>query len=175
VADGQPEGGGALAARTLEQAAALIVDAARRCADEWEDAAGAAAQALALARRAVVLRDENVAAYAAAIEALAGRLPSDRGATRDHLLGDALGRAAEIPLAIAQAAADASSLAVHVADHAPGFAAADATAAAAIAAGAARAASHLVAINLSTRDGDPRLRSAREAVARAEAALRDRV
>jgi methenyltetrahydrofolate cyclohydrolase len=171
MADGEPEGGGALAAHTLEQAAALIADAARRCAGEWDGGAGAVAQARALARRAALLKTQNSTAFVAAAEALAGRMPSDRAATRDHLLGAALVRAAEVPLAIAQTAADAAALGVHVANHAPGFAAADAMAAAATATGVARAAAHLVAVNLATRAGDPRLLAARQAVARAEAAL----
>jgi hypothetical protein len=108
VPDGEPEGAGALAARTLEQAVALIADAARSAAPGWEGSAGAAAQAQALGRRAVQLRDENTAAFRAAAQALAGTIPSDRAATRDHLLGDALARAADVPLAIAEAAADAA-------------------------------------------------------------------
>jgi methenyltetrahydrofolate cyclohydrolase len=175
MADGEPEGGGALAAHTLEQAAALIANAARRCACEWEGGAGAAAQARTLARRAALLKRQNTTAFAAAAEALSGRMPSDRAATRDHLLRAALVRAAEAPLAIAQTAADAAALGVHVADHAPGFAAADAIAAAATATGVARAAAHLVAVNLATRGGDPHLLAARQAVARAEAALPDGV
>ncbi len=167
----QPEGGGALAARTLAQAAALIADAARRAAPDWDGADGAAAQAQALARRAALLRAQNAAAFGAASEALAGTIASDRAAIRDHLLGDLLARAADAPLAIAQAAADAAALGVEVAEHAPGFAAADAMAAAATAAGAARAAAHLVAVNLATRADDPRLRAARAAVAGADAAV----
>jgi|GEM_PF-3352446 len=169
--DGEPEGGGALAARTVEQAAALIADAARRAAPQWQGAAGAAAQAQALGRRAALLRAQNAVTFADASDALGGTLASDRPETRDHLLGDALERAADPPLAIAQAAADAAALGAHVAAHAPGFAAGDAMAAAALAAGAARAAAHLVAINLVTRDGDRRLRAARQAVARADGAL----
>jgi hypothetical protein len=169
--DGEPEGGGALAARTLEQASALIADAAHRAEPDWPGGPGAAAQAQALGRRAALLRAQNAITFAAASDALGGTIASDRPDTRDHLLGDALKRAADTPLAIAQAAADAAALGAHVAAHAPGFAAADAMAAAALAAGAARAAAHLVAINLVTRDGDLRLRAAREAVARADGAL----
>src|SRR5918997_1049169 len=171
--DGESEGGGALAARTLEQAAALIAHAAGRAAPGWQGAAGAAAQAQALGRRAALLRAQNAVAFAAASDALDAALGSDHAAPRDHLLGDALHRAADTPLAIAQAAADAAVLGAHVAAHAPGFAAADAMAAAALASGAARAAAHLVATNLVTRDGDLRLRAARQAVARADGVLHD--
>jgi len=168
-----PEGGGALAARALELAARLVADVARRSGPEWDEAAGAAAQAEALARRAIRLGESNAVLYRAALAALEGVLPSDRPETRDYLLGSAVARAARTPLAIAECAADAATFAVYVADHAPGAAAADAIAAAAVAAGAARAAAHLVEVNLATVDGDERLAAARRAVRRAEEALRN--
>jgi hypothetical protein len=165
------QGGGALSARTLALAAGVVADAARRCAPEWDGAAGARAQGNALARRAVALGIANEKAYLAARAALAGDLPSAPAATRDHLLRDMLERAAQTPLALARAAADTATLGAHVAEHAPGPAAADAIAAAAIATGVARAATHLVAINLATRSNDTRLTEARREVRRATAAL----
>ena len=165
------EGGGELSARTLALAAGVVADAARRSAPGWDGAAGASAQGEALARRAVALGVANAKAYRGAREALAGDLPSAPAATRDHVLGDIVERAAEAPLALAGAAADTATLGAHVADHAPGLAAADAIAAAAIAAGVARAATHLVAVNLATRNGDERLAQARREVRRALAAL----
>ncbi|MDX6721157.1 MAG: hypothetical protein QOJ63_3411 [Solirubrobacteraceae bacterium] len=166
-----PDGGGALSARTLALAAGVVADAARRSAPEWDGAAGARAQGTALARRAVALGIANEEAYRGATAALAGELPDGSAATRDHLLGDMLDRAAEAPLALVRVAADTAALGAHVADHAPGAAAADAIAAAAIAAGVARAATHLVAVNLATRSGDARLSEARREVRRAAAAL----
>ncbi len=166
------EGGGELSARTLALAAGLVAGAARRSAPGWEGAAGASAQGEALVRRAVALGRANEKAYRDARAALAGELPpSAPAATRDHLLGDIVERAAVAPLELARAAADTATLAAHVADHAPGPAAADAIAAAAIAAGVARAATHLVAVNLATRTGDARLTEARREVRRATAAL----
>jgi formiminotetrahydrofolate cyclodeaminase len=165
------EGGGALCALTLTLAAGVVVDAARAAASQWDGAAGAQAQGEALVRRAAALGEANARAYAAATAALAGNLPSAPAATRDHLLGDMLERAAQAPLQLAAAAADTAALAVHVADHAPRLAAADAIAAAAIAAGVARAATHLVAVNLATRSGDARLAQAHREVRRATAAL----
>jgi Formiminotransferase-cyclodeaminase len=169
------EGGGALAAQTLALAAGVVADAARRCAPDWDGAAGARAQANALARRATALGIANEQTYRGARAALAGDLPSAPAETRDHVLGDILERAAQAPLALARAAADTATLAAHVAAHAPGPAAADAVAAAAIATGVARAATHLVAVNLATRSGDARLTEARREVRRAAAALPDGV
>ncbi len=165
------EGGGALSAQTLALAAAVVADAARRAAPGWDGAAGARAQGNALARRALALGVANEKAYRGARAALAGDLPSAPAETRDHLLGDILGRAAQAPLALAHAAADTATLGALVADHAPGHAAADAIAAAAIAVGVARAATHLVAVNLATRSDDARLTEARREVRRASAAL----
>lgn len=169
------EGAGELSARTLALVAGVVAEAARRSAPEWDGAPGASAQGDALARRAVALGVANAKAYRGARAALAGDLPSAPAATRDHVLGDLVERAAAAPLALASAAADTAVLAVHVADHAPGPAAADAIAAAAIAAGVARAATHLVAVNLATRSGDARLQEARREVRRALAALPDGV
>lgn len=168
--DGPAEGGGALAARTLGLAAEVLAGAARAAVD-WEHAAGASAQACALARRAERLGAANAEAYRGARAALAGDLPSASAATRDHVLGDILERAADTPLQLARAAADAATLGAHVARHAPAGAAADAIAAAAIAAGVARAATHLVAVNLATRTGDARLAEAQREVRRATDAL----
>lgn len=167
------QGGGELAARTLALAASVVAEAARRSAPGWTGAGGASAQGDALARRAVALGVANAKAYSGAREALAGDLPSAPAATRDHVLGHIVERAADAPLALASAAADTAALGAHVAEHAPGPAAADAIAAAAIAAGVARAATHLVAVNLATRSGDGRLSKARREVRRATAALPD--
>ena len=170
---GDLQGGGELSARTLALAAGVIAQAARRSAPGWDGAAGASAQGDALARRAVALGVANAKAYRGARAALAGELPSASAATRDHVLGDIVERAADAPLALARVAADTATLGAHVADHAPGPAAADAIAAAAIAAGVARAATHLVAVNLAMRSGDARLTEAEREVRRATAALPD--
>jgi hypothetical protein len=169
------DGGGALSAQTLALAAGVVADAAARAAPGWDGAAGARAQGHALARRALALGVANEKAYRGARAALAGDLPNAPTATRDHVLGDIVQRAAHAPLELARAAADTAVLAAHVAGHAPGQAAADATAAAAIATGVARAAAHLVAVNLATRSGDAMLADARLEVRRASAALPDGV
>ena len=169
----QPQGAGALSALTLELAAGLVAHAAKRALGEWDGAAAAQTQALALARSAVALGAINEAAYRGAVAALHGELSPTKAETRAHLIGDMLDRAAEAPLALAKTAADIAVLGAHVGEHAPAQAAADAIAAAMVACGVARATTHLVAVNLSTLDDDPRLYQARQEVRRASAALPD--
>jgi len=170
-----PQSAGALSALTLELAAGLVADAAQRSVGEWDGAADAYVQALELARRSVVLGAINEEAYRGAVAALHGELVPAPRETRDAALGDMLDRAAEAPLALTKTAADVAVLAGHVGEHAPDQAAADAVAAAAVATGVARATTHLVAVNLGTREDDPRLYQARREVRRATDALPDGV
>ena len=72
--------------------------------------------------------------------------------------------AAEVPLAIAEAAAAVAALAREVADAGKRGLRGDALAGADLAAGAARAAARLVEINLADAPDDPRLERARAAV-----------
>ena len=80
---------------------------------------------------------------------------------RDWEIGKAFARAAEPPLEIARAAADVAELAAQLAAGGDPRVHADALAAAALAAGVARGAVALVAVNLTTVEGDPRLVEAR--------------
>ena len=171
--DDPPQSAGALSARTLELAAGLVADAAQRSVGAWDGAADAQAQALELARRSVALGAINEEAYRGAVAALRGEFVPAAAETRDAALGDMLDRAAEAPLALAKTAADVAVLGGHVGEHAPDQAAADAIAA--VAAGVARATTHLVAVNLATREDDPRLFQARREVHRANDALPDGV
>ncbi len=173
--DDPPQSAGALCARTLELAAGLVADAAQRSVGAWDEAADAQAQALELARRSVALGAINEEAYRGAVAALRGEFVRAATETRDAALGDMLDRAAEAPLALTKTAADVAVLGGHVGEHAPDQAAADAIAAAAVAAGVARATTHLVAVNLATREDDPRLYQARREVNRANDALPDGV
>lgn len=168
-----PQGAGALSAMTIALAAGLIADAAARSAQEWEAAPEAQSRGLALARSAIALGEINEQAYRGAVAAMTGAAPRESRESRDELLGEMLDRAAEAPLALSRTAADVALLGAEVARHAPAQAAADAAAAASIATGAARAAAHLVAVNLATRDDDPRLHQARQQARRAIAALPD--
>jgi formiminotetrahydrofolate cyclodeaminase len=161
-------GAGPAAALVVAAAAALAAMAARAARDSWADAAAAVAQAEALRARAVDLAAQDAAAVEGVLAArISDGVPSE---ARDFRLGEALGRAADAPLAIVEAACDAALLAAHAAERGGGDAGADAAAAAFLAAGAARAAAHLVEVNLASRPGDARLERARGLVRTAVAA-----
>ena len=134
-----------------------------RRSEGWSDSAGARAQAVDLRDRLLALAAQDAQAYESALDALERREPG---------LGGALATAADVPLALAEAAADVALLAADATERADGAARADAAAAAALAAGAARAAAKLVAINLSTQPGDERIAAAERAVDTADDAAR---
>ena len=154
-------GSGSTAAIVLALSASLVAKGARASPD-WDGAAGAAAQALALRARACELAVADAEAYREALEQLGRREGSD------HLLGGALDRAARVPLEIARIGADVASLADEVRRCCDPAVQPDVIGAAALAAGAARAAAQLVEANLAAAKDDPRVR---EANAVAEAAL----
>jgi methenyltetrahydrofolate cyclohydrolase len=95
-----------------------------------------------------------------------------RASERDFALGVALDRAAELPLAIAEAAADVTELSAHAAFSCDVKVRGEVLTAAVLAEAAVRAAAWLVEINLATAEGDERLARARAAAAAAAAALR---
>ena len=160
---------GPTAAIVAALAAGVVAEAARRSTDVWDEAAGAAAQAAALRRRAIgVARDDreaHLAARAALEEARAGG-----SVLGDGTLAVTLARAADLPLEIASAGADAAELGAVVTEHCAADMKADAAGAAALAAGAVEAATELIEVNLSTGPDDERLRRALELRAAAEAA-----
>jgi formiminotetrahydrofolate cyclodeaminase len=152
-------GAGAIAALTAASAAALVELAARATAPEvWPEAAGAAAQARKLCERLVPLAQEDAEAYEQAVAKL-----GERG--DDFALGEALARAADVPLEIADQAENVAELAAEAAQRATGDLRADAAAAAALALGAAWAAAKLVEVNLAMRPDDPRLTRAQQIAA----------
>ena len=144
--------------------AAELVAMAARAATGWGDGPGVAAQARSLSARLMPLAGADADAFAKVVQ-----LRSDPGAD-ERDLGPALERAAELPLAIADAAAATSELAALTATWATGYERADAIAAAALAEGAVRAAAALVYANLTTRPGDERSGRAETLVAVAAAA-----
>lgn len=156
-ADGLAPGGGSAAALSVAFAARLVAMVAR-CSVEWSEAAGIAAQANAVAERAVELAHTDGRAWESALTALrdaeAGD-PSDP--KRSFALERKLEAAAAAPLEIASLGADAAALAALAGEHGEATYRADAAAAAALAAGAAAAAAHLVRVNLGVRPADPRL------------------
>jgi formiminotetrahydrofolate cyclodeaminase len=152
-------GAGAVAALGAASAAALVELAARATGrDEWEGAPGAAAQAHRLRERLVPLARADAEAYHEALARLDA--PGD-----DYALGEALARAADVPLEIAEHAENVAALAAEAAARATGDLRADAAAAAALALGASWAAAKLVEVNLAMRVEDPRLVRAREIAA----------
>lgn len=145
-----------------------------RCSrDSWHEAAGVAAQALAIQERAAPLARADAAAWEEAVAALRSAGNGGDGARRDFELERKLERAAAVPLQIAELGADAAALAALAGELGDGAYRADAVAAAALAAGGARAAAHLVQVNLGVREGDERLaRALASEQAAAEAAAR---
>ncbi len=144
--------------------AAGLVAMVARCSNEWDDAGGIAAQALALQARAAPLAHADAEAWEDALSALrrAGAGGGDDGGPRrDHSLEQKLERAAVVPLEIAALGADTAALAAIAGERCDGAYRADAAAAAALAAGGARAAAHLVEVNLGVQEGDERLAEAR--------------
>jgi formiminotetrahydrofolate cyclodeaminase len=160
AAGGQAPGGGSAAALTVAFAAGLVAMVARCSRGSWEDAGGVAAQALAIRERAAHLTRDDAEAWRVAVDALA-EASAERTGGRDRELEEKLGRAAALPLEIAELGADAAALAALVGEYCDGAYRADAAAAAALAAGGAGAAAHLVEVNLAVREGDERLLRAR--------------
>jgi formiminotetrahydrofolate cyclodeaminase len=166
LAGGTPApGGAAAAALTAAFAASLVGMVAGRSRGSWAEAAGVAAQAQALEARTVPLAHLTDEAWEAALVAL-----RDTGREGEGELEVKLARAAEVPLAIAEAAADVASLAALTAEFGEGTFRSDATAAAVLAAAASRAGAHFVAVNLATRPDDEWLRRASLAAESAAAA-----
>jgi formiminotetrahydrofolate cyclodeaminase len=126
------------------------------------DATGAS-QAEALADRLRRLADEDADALAAAREAFPDAEPATSDPRRDFAFARVLDRAAEAPLAIAEACADVAILARSLADRLDPALGPDLEAAARLAAGAAKAAAHLVEVNLVVGEDDERVRRARRA------------
>jgi methenyltetrahydrofolate cyclohydrolase len=165
-------GAGSAAAITIALAASLVAKVGRHSRDSWADGAGVAAQAIELQNRCRTLEREDTRAWSQALSALRGPNGTE---TQSPDLAAALGRAADLPLAIAETGADVAALARLAAERGDGSLRGEAAAAAVLAHAGARAATHLVVLNLATRPGDERCgragRAERAAAAEAEAAL----
>jgi methenyltetrahydrofolate cyclohydrolase len=164
-------GGGSVAAVVTGLAAALVAMTARISREQWEGASGAVAQAEALRARVAPLADEDAEAYESVLAAL--RMPKDvEPEVRNAVLGNALSRAAEVPLRIAEAAADVAELGSLVAAEGKQSVRGDAAAASVLGEAAVRIATNLVEINLATTQEDQRLGQARKLVTAACAAAK---
>jgi formiminotetrahydrofolate cyclodeaminase len=165
--------GGSVAALAVAISAGLSAMVARASPD-WPEAGAAVAQAERLRKRVSPLAQRDAEAYEEALVTL--RLPERvEPAVRDAAVGAALARAAEVPLAISDAAADASYLAALVADRGTPERLGDAITAALLAEAAARAAASLVAINLTVTPTDERAMQAQANAETASAAAREAV
>jgi len=170
LAGGTPAPGGASAAAlSASFAACLVAMVARRSRSSWAEAPGVAAQAQALEARLAPLAERTGEAWERALEALS-EAEGGRMNGRDEELEEKLTRAAEVPLAIAEASADIAMLAALAAELGEGTFRGDAAAAALLAAASSRAGAHFVAVNLATRPDDEWLRRARAAADAAAAA-----
>jgi formiminotetrahydrofolate cyclodeaminase len=161
-------GSGFAAAVAIAMGAATITMAARLSPD-WPEGRGAAAQAETLRKRVMELASRNAEAYSAALAALRGQ--EEKYRTRDETMGDALARAADIPLQIGDAATSVAALAAEVADRGESRFGADCAAAASLAVAGARAAATLVEVNLGTTGDDPRVKRAHALIEDASASL----
>jgi formiminotetrahydrofolate cyclodeaminase len=159
-----PGGGSALGA-AVAMAAAVLVMAAR-----LSKHAGLLAQADALCARTRPLAqlDADVYASALAVRKRTSDLEQDQ---RDWEIGRAYAGAAEPPLEIARTGADVAELAAQIAAYGDPRVHADALAAAALGAAAARGAAALVAANLTSVEGDPRVAEAEQLAAAADRSL----
>lgn len=172
VASGRPSpGGGSVLALTLAMAAGVIGMAARASGTEWFEAAGAAAQADALRRRAAALADRDAEAYERAL-AIVDSTEAIEPERRDWEIGRAFASAAEPPLEIGELALDVARLAAETAVRANQRLRPDAIAAAALAAAVATGAAELVAVNLTATPTDDRVARARELADDADRAAR---
>jgi formiminotetrahydrofolate cyclodeaminase len=178
-------GGGPAAALTSAAAAALTAKVARASRATWIEAGGAIAHAESLRMQAQALMDRDADAYREASSVL---LQSERSARqgvagpalavradgpddRERLAGEVLIHAADLALAIADAASQIAQLAAEVARRCPPSLRPDALTAVALAEAAACAAARLVEVNRKLPADDPRRAASSEA---AEAALRAR-
>lgn len=152
----QAPGGGTGAAIVVAVAASLVAKAARLSRASWSGAAGVAAQAQTLRDRAMFLASADAVALEDALATLRGIDQIEPG-RRDAALEDALVRAADIPLLIAEAACDVALLAADAAEAGNPELGADAAIAALLGEAAARSARHLVAVNLATLPQEARV------------------
>jgi formiminotetrahydrofolate cyclodeaminase len=151
-------GGGSAAALAVAVSAGLTTMVARASSD-WSDAGAVIAQAERIRKRVAPLAQRDAEAYEEALVTMT--LPERvEPAVRDMAVGAALMRAAEVPMAIAEAGADGACLASIVADRGTAERRGDAVAAALLAEAGARAAASLISVNLLVQPGDERAKRA---------------
>lgn len=179
-------GGGPAAALTAAAAAAVTAKVARGSRATWIEAGGAIAHAESLRMQAQALIERDAQAYREASSALlhgersarrgvaapAAVTPASAPGDRERIAEEALIQAADLSLAIADAASQIAQLAAQVARHCPPSLRPDAVTAVALAEAAACAAARLVDVNRRLPADDPR-RAASNAAAQAARQARD--
>lgn len=182
---GLAAGGGTAAALAAAAAAAVTAKVARGSRATWIEAGGAIARAESLRMQAQALIERDADAYRQASSVLRESERSARvgvagpaltaaslaAADRERRAGEALIHAADLSLAIADAASEIAQLAARVARCCPSSLRSDALAAVALAEAATSAAARLVEVNRQLPPDDPRRVASREA---ADAASRAR-
>jgi len=170
ASDRPAPGGGSVAAVVVAMAAGLVAMAARFSLEHWDEAADVIERADALRRRVAPLAPADSQAFEEVLTAM--RLPKDlEPEVRNTAIGNALARAAEIPLVIAREASEVAALAALVAEHGNPNVRGDAVTGVLLADAGARAAANLVEVNLGTTEADGRIGRAREHVEAARAAV----
>lgn len=162
--EGPAPGGGSAAAIVVAMAASLVSMVARASKDHWAEAGGTIGQADAFRARVAPLAHADAEAYKDALTMLRRREELEER-YRDQAIRDALERAAEIPMRIAESGSDLACLAALLAENGNPEVRADAVAASVLAEGGARAAAMLVETNLGATGDDPRVRHVRTLVA----------
>jgi methenyltetrahydrofolate cyclohydrolase len=154
---GPAPAGGSAAAISIAMAAGLVSMVARASKRHWDEAAGAIGQAQALRARVAPLAQADADAFVDAFMILQHRDEVEER-YRDQKLSEALERAAEIPLQIAETGSDTAGLAAQLVENGNPEVRADAAAACVLAEAGVRIAAMLVEINLGATDEDPRVR-----------------
>jgi methenyltetrahydrofolate cyclohydrolase len=162
--EGPAPGGGSAAAIVVAMAAGLVTKVARASKDYWPGAGGVIGQAETFRARVAPLAQADAEVYVEALRALRGR-EAIQERYRDQQLRDALERAAEIPLRIAEAGSDLACLAALLVENGDPEVRADAAAASILAESGVRVAAKLVETNLGATPDDPRVRHAHSLVA----------
>jgi formiminotetrahydrofolate cyclodeaminase len=160
-------GSGAIAALAASFAGGIVEFAA----SSWAEGENAAARARVLRHRVAELAQENAEAFRAARASLQEMPGELEDVERDVVLGVTLSRAAEVPLAISEAACEIASLGALVAQNGDPSNRPDAVAATLLAGAAAVATANLVSVNLLVRPGDERDVHAEELIRVAAEAL----
>ena len=183
VAGGAPTpAGGSAAAVTVGLAAGLVAKCARKAVGRVESALDVQARAEELSQQAAELADADADCYVEVVDAVRTTRADPDDVQAQLALEDALERAADPPLAVAEVGVEVAAAAADLAVEGKPWLQGDAHAAALLAESAVQSAVGLVRLNLSDRDGGDRRRerarwlasAAGEARGRAEAALDSR-